>query len=184
MEDERIVDLFWQRDERAINETAAKYERYLQSISYHILQDAEDAEECVNDTYVHAWQAMPPHRPAVLSTFLGKIARRIAIDRCRRYGAEKRGGGVLDLALEELEECVSGARTVEAEIEGLELQKKLNDFLFSLPETERRIFMRRYWYLDSVTEIANRFACSESKIKSVLYRTRNKLRAMLEKEGY
>ena len=184
MEDHQIVDLYWQRNESAIAETAAKYGNYLYGISNHILQNAEDAEECVNDTYHDAWQSMPPHRPSVLSTFLGKITRRISIDRWRKTNAKKRGGGVVPLALDELEECVSGTGDVEAEVERLELQKKLNEFLLALPRTERQVFMRRYWYMDSVSEIAKRFACSESRIKSMLYRTRIKLRGMLEKEGY
>ena len=184
MEDDRIVDLYWQRNERAIAETAAKYGPYLRSISRQILSNAEDAEECVNDTYNDAWQSMPPHRPSILSTFLGKITRRISIDLWRKYSAEKRGGGETALALDELEECVSGTGGVEAEVERLELQKKLNAFLLALPRTDRQVFMCRYWYLDSVSDIAKRFACSESKIKSMLYRTRNRLRAMLEKEGY
>ena len=133
MEDNRIVDLYWQRDESAISETAVKYGKYLNSISYQILLNAEDAEECVNDTYNDAWQSMPPHRPSIFSTFLGKITRRISIDLWRKYSAEKRGGGVMILALDELEECVSGTGDVEAEVERLELQKKLNDFLFALP---------------------------------------------------
>ena len=184
MEDNRIVDLYWQRDERAISETAAKYGRYLHSISYRILLNTEDAEECVNDTYNDAWQSMPPHRPSILSTYLGKITRRISIDLWRNYSAEKRGGGETALALDELEECVSGTRDVEAEIDRLELQRKLNDFLLAIPKIERQIFMCRYWYMDSISDIAQQFACSESKIKSMLYRTRNRLRNMLEKEGY
>ena len=184
MEDNCIVDLYWQRNESAISETATKYGKYLYSISYQILLNAEDAEECVNDTYNDAWQSIPPHRPSVLSTFLGKITRRISIDLWRKYNAEKRGGGVMVLALNELEECVSGKGDVENEIERLELQKKLNDFLLALPRVDRQVFMCRYWYMNSISDIAKQFAYSESKVKSMLYRTRNKLRAMLEKEGY
>ncbi len=184
MEDNLIVDLYWQRNELAVSETAAKYGKYLHSISYRILQNAEDAEECVNDTYSDAWQSMPPHRPSILSTFLGKITRRVSIDLWRKYSAEKRGGGVVALALDELEECVSGTENIEAEAERLELQKKLNAFLLTLPKIERQVFMCRYWYMDPVSDIAKQFTCSESKIKSMLFRTRNKLRTMLEKEGY
>ena len=184
MEDNRIGDLYWQRDESAISETAVKYGKYLNSISYQILLNAEDAKECVNDTYNDAWQSMPPHRPSILSTFLGKITRRISIDLWRKYSAEKRGSGVMALALDELEECVSGTGDVETEIERQELQKKLNDFLLALPQVDRRVFMCRYWYMDSISDIAKQFAYSESKVKSMLYRTRIKLRAMLEKEGY
>ena len=183
MDDNRIVDLYWQRNENAISETATKYGKYLHSISYQILLNNEDAEECVNDTYNDAWQSMPPHRPSILSTFLGKITRRISIDLWRKYSAEKRGG-VMTLALDELEECVSGTGDVEAEVERLELQKKLNDFLLALPKVDRQVFMCRYWYMDSISDIAKQFAYSQSKVKSMLYRTRNKLRAMLEKEGY
>ena len=184
MEDERIIDLYWQRSEDAITETAAKYGSYLHSIAYRILADAEDAEECVSDTYRGAWEAMPPHRPAVLSTFLGKITRRISIDRWRKRSAEKRGGGEVSLVLEELEDCVSGSGSAEEETERRELLKKLGEFLAALPLTERRVFLRRYWYLDSVAAIAQQFGFSESKVTSMLHRTRRKLRAQLEKEGY
>ncbi len=184
MEDNHIVDLYWERNDSAISKTAEKYGKYLHSISYQILNNTEDAEECVNDTYNDAWQSMPPHRPSILSTFLGKITRRISIDLWRKYSAEKRGGGVTALALDELEECVSGTGDIMAEVERLELQKKLNDFLLALPQTERQVFICRYWYMDAVSDIAKQFAFSESKIKSMLYRTRNKLRTMIEKEGY
>ena len=184
MEDSHIVDLYWQRNERAISETAAKYGKYLHNITYQILQNEEDAEECVNDTYNDAWQSMPPHRPSILSAFLGKITRRISIDLWRKHSAIKRGGGEIVLALDELEECVSGTRDVETEVERLELQRKLNAFLLELPQVDRQVFMCRYWYMDSISDIARQFACSESKIKSMLYRTRNRLRTMLEKEGY
>ena len=184
MEDSRIVDLYWQRNECAISETEAKYGKYLYRISYQILLNAEDAEECVNDTYNDAWQSMPPHRPSILSTFLGKITRRISIDLWRKHRAEKRGGGEMALALDELEECVSGTGDVEAEAERLDLQRKLNAFLLALPQMDRQVFMCRYWYMDSVSDIAVQFACSESKVKSMLYRTRKRLRTMLEKEGY
>lgn len=184
MEDHRIVDLFWQRNESAISETAAKYGAYLYSISYRILSNAEDAEECVNDTYNDAWRSMPPHRPSILSTFLGKITRRISIDLWRKYCADKRGGGEIALTLDELEYCVSGSRNVEVELERKELIQKCNTFLMMLPKTQRQVFLCRYWYMDSVSEIAKQFGYSESKIKSMLYRTRKKLREMFEKEGY
>ena len=184
MEDYHIVDMYWQRNESAISETAAKYGKYLYSISYQILLNAEDAEECVNDTYNDAWQSMPPHRPSILSTFLGKITRRISIDLWRKYSAEKRGRGEIALALDELEECVSGNGNVETEVERQELQTKLNEFLKKLPHTERQVFICRYWYMNSVSDIAKQFGYSDSKIKSMLYRTRKKLRLMLEKEGY
>ncbi len=184
MEDNQIVELYWQRSEDAIPETAEKYGKYLHSISYRVLSDTEDAEECVNDSYVDAWNAMPPHRPSILSTFLGKITRRISIDRWRKKNAEKRGGGEITLALDELEECVSGSGSVEDEAERRELRAALNGFLLTLGESERKVFLCRYWYLEPVPVIAKRFAFSESKVTSMLHRTRGKLRTLLEKEGY
>lgn len=184
MDDRSIVALYWQRNERAIEETVTKYGKYLYSISYQILSNEEDAEECVNDTYNDAWQAMPPHRPSILSTFLGKITRRNSIDLWRKHNAEKRGGGEIALVLDELEECVSGNNDVESEIERQELQKKINVFLMGLPRRECHVFICRYWYMNSISDIAKQFNYSESKIKSMLFRTRDKLRIMLEKEGY
>jgi len=184
MDDKRIVELYWSRSETAITETATKYGSYLNSISYNILVNLEDAQECVNDTYHDAWNSMPPHCPSILSTFLGKITRRISIDHWRKLHAEKRGGGELPLALDELEECVSGSGCVEDEIERQELIKLFNDFLNTLPATERRVFLCRYWYMDSVNSIAQQFGFSQSKVASMLHRTRAKLRSVLEKEGY
>ena len=184
MEDNRIIDLYWQRNESAISETASKYGRYLYSISYQILSDIQDAEECVNDTYHDAWNAIPPHRPSVLSTFLGKITRRISIDLWRKQNAVKRGKGEITVVLDELAECVSDSTGVEEKAERRELTEKINGFLIELPETERNVFLRRYWYMDSVSAIARRFCFSDSKVTSMLYRTRAKLRTMLEKEGY
>lgn len=184
MDDDRIVELYWKRNENAISETATKYGSYLNSISYNILVNREDAQECVNDTYHDAWNSMPPHRPSILSTFLGKITRRISIDRWRRLNAEKRGGGELTLALDELEDCVSGSDSVEDEIKRRELAKLFNDFLNTLPVTERRVFLCRYWYMDSIQSIAQQFGFSQSKVASMLNRTRGKLRAQLVKEGY
>lgn len=184
MDDDRIVELYWKRNENAIAETATKYGSYLNSISYNILVNREDAQECVNDTYHDAWNSMPHHRPSILSTFLGKITRRISIDRWRRLNAEKRGGGELTLALDELEDCVSGSGSVEDEIKRRELAKLFNDFLNTLPVTERRVFLCRYWYMDSIQSIAQQFGFSQSKVASMLNRTRGKLRAQLVKEGY
>ena len=184
MEDQRIVTLYWDRSEEAIVQTQVKYGNYLSSISYGILQDHEDASECVNDTYHDAWNAMPPHRPSILSTFLGKITRRISIDRWRKRGAGKRGGGELPLALEELGECVSGHGDVEEEVQRKELIKLINDFLHHLPPTERSIFLCRYWYLDPIDAIAQQFGFSQSKTASMLYRTRKKLRELLKEEGW
>lgn len=184
MDDDRIVELYWKRNENAIKETDAKYGSYLNSISYNILVNSEDAQECVNDTYHDAWNSMPPHRPSILSTFLGKITRRISIDRWRKYQAVKRGGGEITLALEELEDCIAGTNDVEKEFERQELINLINRFLRSLPDIERRVFMCRYWYMDSIPSISKQFGFSQSKVTSMLHRTRGKLRAQLVKEGY
>ena len=184
MDDERIVELYWQRNENAISETAAKYGKYLHDISYRILANTEDADECVNDTYSRAWDAIPPHRPSILSTFLGKITRRISIDRWRMRNAEKRGGGEIELALDELQNCISDNQSVEEVSEQKEKINKINLFLSSLPDSERRVFLCRYWYFDSISSIARQFGFSESKVKSMLLRTREKLRVQLEKEDY
>ena len=184
MDDELIVQLYWDRSENAILETDRKYGAYCDSIAYGILQSREDAEESVNDTYMDAWNSMPPHRPSILATFLGKITRRISIDRWRNLNRVKRGGGEVILALEELEQCVAGSQNVELEVEKKELVRSINKFLDTLPVFERRVFLARYWYMDSIQEISTRFQFSQSKVMSMLFRTRKKLRRLLEKEGY
>lgn len=184
MDDHQIIELYWNRDESAITETANKYGRYITGISLQILNDPEDAAECTNDTYHDAWNAMPPHRPSILAAFLGKIARRISIDRWRRQTAAKRGGGEITLALEELKDCVSGTQNVDLELQRRELARLINRFLSELPLVERRVFLCRYWYLDSVAVIGERFGFTRSKTASMLHRTRKKLRTLLEKEGY
>ena len=183
MDDRAIVQLYWDRSESAIIETDRKYGPYCRCIAHNILNDPEDAKECVNDTYLAAWRAMPPKKPAILSTFLGKITRRLSIDRWRIRTADKRGGGALPLALEELGEC-AGTDTPETALEQKELAIRFNRFLASLPETERSVFLCRYWYLDSVGQIADYFGFSQSKVTSMLHRTRKKLRETLKKEGY
>ncbi len=184
MDDQRIVELYWQRDEQAITETAAKYENYCYTIAYNILNNREDAEESVNDTYLGAWNSMPPHRPALLSTFLGKITRRISVDRYRRKNAEKRGGGEMDLALEELQACIADGGDPASEYERERLARLVNDFVLSLPETEQKVFLCRYWYVEPLDTISKRFGFSESKVKSMLHRSREKLRKLLIKEGF
>ena len=183
MNDKSIVDLYFSRDEEAITQTDKKYGRYCYSIAYNILTNKEDAEESVSDTYMTAWRAIPPRRPSVLSTFLGKITRHISIDRWRERSAYKRGGGEVTLALEELEDCVAGLQNVEMEYERKELIQAYVKFLDTLPVTERRVFLCRYWYVDSVEAIAEKFGFSQSKVKTMLYRTRVKLRKQLAEEG-
>ena len=184
MEDNAIVDLFFARSEDAIVHTDRKYGGYCFSIAYNILTNKEDSEESVSDTYLAAWRAIPPRRPAMLGAFLGKITRNLSIDRWRSRGAEKRGGGEIILALEELDACVADTRTMESAVEGRELARSFNAFLQTLSETERCIFLSRYWYLDPVAVIAMNFGFSQSKVTSMLHRLRKKLHVYLEKEGY
>lgn len=182
MDDQKIIDLYWSRSETAITETDQKYGKYCYSIAYNILTNNEDAEESVSDTYMAAWKAMPPKRPSILATFLGKITRHLSIDRWRSRNRYKRGGGEIVLALEELEDCVADDQSIEKTIERKRLALSFNRFLESLPETERRIFLCRYWYLDSISVIASYYGFSESKVTSMLHRSRKKLRAVLEQE--
>ena len=167
MEDKQIVDLYWARKENAIHETAMKYGKYCHSIAYTILQDQQDAEESVNDTYMDAWNTIPPNRPSVLSTFLGKITRRNSIDRWRIRSAKKRGGDEVALALDELEECVSVSDDVELQAQRNELIAAMHSFLDNLPDTERRIFLLRYWYLEPIQSIANQYGFTQSKVASI-----------------
>ena len=184
MEDDRIVDLYWARSEDAITETSEKYGKYCYTIAYHILSNAEDAEESVNDTYLDAWHTMPPHRPSILPAFLGKITRRISIDKWRGRTAEKRGGGEIVLALDELADCVPSGHNVAREAEAAALEKVIDDFVMSLPLTERRVFICRYWYLDPISAIAEQFGFSQSKVKMMLHRQRQKLLSVLEREVF
>ena len=183
MEDARIVDLYWARSENAISETSAKYGKYCYAIAYNVLANHEDADESVNDTYLDAWNNMPPHRPSILSTFLGKITRRISIDKWRGRTAEKRGGGEIVLALDELSDCVPSDHNVEHEVEAAELAKVIDDFVMSLPLMDRRVFICRYWYLDPISVISQQFSFSESKVKMMLHGQRKKLLSYLEKEA-
>lgn len=184
MDDERIIDLYWARSEQAIAETSLRYGGYCRAIAFAILGQAEDTEECVSDTWLGAWNAMPPHRPAVLSSFLGKITRRLAMKRWRYRDASRRGSGETSLALEELADCIPApGGDPQRALETGELARLLDTFLDGLPETERRVFVCRYWHMLSVAEIARRFGFSVSKVKSMLMRTRLKLRETLKKEG-
>ena len=181
MEDVRIVELFWERSETAIEETQRKYGRYCYHIAYNILFSNEDSEECVNDTYLRAWNAMPPHRPERLSAFLGKIVRNLALDRYDKKMATKRSAGV-ELALDELEECVADTDEVWNEDEQ-RLRTAINGFLAALPQRDRMIFIRRYWYVSPISQIATEFGAEEGNIKVILHRVRKKFREHLIKEG-
>ena len=181
-EDQKIIDLYWNRSENAITETAVKYGRYCTSIAYGILKSREDAQECVSDAYLMAWNAIPPRRPADLGTYLGKITRNLSIDRLRTRNRDKRGGGEVPLALEELEEVVVGSDSPENEAVRKELVARLNRFLSELTQQERYVFVRRYWYLDSLADIAKNTGFSGSKVASMLYRLRGRLKKQLIKE--
>lgn len=182
MDDTQIVDLFFVRSEAAIQETDHKYGAYCYKIAYSILANREDSEESVSDAYLSAWNSIPPRRPQRLSTFLGKLTRNISIDRWRIISAKKRGSGEMVIALDELSECVSGEQSVENTVLQKELIACLNRFLASLPNEERTVFLCRYWYVNSLEEIAGKTGFSVGKIKSMLHRTRGKLSRQLEKE--
>lgn len=183
MEDVQIVGLYWDRNEDAIAESAAKYGGYCRQIANNILDDRSDAEECVNDTWLGAWNAMPPHRPARLSTFLGKITRNLSCNKYKANNAGKRGGGQLTQALEELRECAAGPGGAPETTEDEELARLINDFLRGLPPRECNVFLRRYWYVESMEQIAGRYGMTANSVKASLFRSRTKLRRFLEKEG-
>ena len=161
MEDEAIIDLFWQRSEEAIVQTDQKYGRYCRSVAYNILQNQDDCDECLNDTYLRTWNTIPPKRPTFLSAFLARITRNLALDRQKFFQAEKRGGGQIPLVLEELAECIPGGTDAEEILENKAITEALNRFLRSLPQRTWEIFMLRYWYLCSVNIIAESMALSE-----------------------
>jgi len=184
MEDEKIVSLYWQRDEAAIRETEIKYDRYLTKIALNILADREDSRESVNDTYLAAWNSMPPHRPGVLSTYLGKLTRRISIDRFRYRSRDKRRESEYALSLSELGDCVSGGNTTEEIVNVRLLADTIGIFLRLQSEEARNAFIGRYYFLDSVREVAAYCGISESKCKTLLYRTRVALKDYLRKEGF
>ena len=180
MNDSEIVELYWQRSDRAIPETDKKYGGYCHHIAYNICGSPEDAEECVNDTWLQAWNRMPDARPAALPPFLGAIVRSTAINRFRAARRQKRGGGQTELALDELSECIPAPDGVEQAVEAAQLRQAIDGFLGGLGETERKIFVARYWFLAPIGEIALKLGCSEGKVKTSQYRTRGKLRAFLK----
>lgn len=183
MEDIAIIVLYFERSEQAIVETDSKYGGYCYSIAYNILSNREDSQECVSDTYMAAWKSIPPRRPRSLRAFLGKLTRHISVDLWRKSSAKKRGGGEIVLALEELDNCVDVTNT-ENTYEQKELTWVLNQFLSSLSATERNVFLCRYWYMDSIKAISEYSGFAQSKITSMLHRTREKLRKRLIEEGY
>ena len=181
MEDTGIIDLYWARDERAVEETERKYGAYCRTISWRILKNRQDVEECVNDTYVKAWNAMPPQRPFSLSAFLAKIARNLSLNYYRTNHAQRRGGGQVTILLEELTDCT--ADNPEQLLEAAELNRLVDRFLRQLSQKDWGVFLRRYWYMDTMEEIARQYHMPLGSVKSMLFRTRKKLRDYLEKEG-
>ena len=183
MEDQQIVDLYFARSESAITETDRKYGRYCHSIAYNILEDHEDAKEIVNDTYLKAWNTIPPNRPDPLKPYVGMISRHLSLDRYEEYHTQKRGGQVL-LALEELAECIPDNDSREDIGESVALKDALAKFIRSLPDKTQMIFLRRYWYASSVAEIAEEYGMRENSVNVLLHRTRKKLKDHLQKEGF
>lgn len=184
MQDEKIIALYWQRDENAIRETEQSYGRYLSKIAYNILSDLEDSKECVNDAYLKAWNSIPPHRPENLAAYLGKITRQLAIDIFRTKKRKKRQASEYAVSLSELEECVPDTAPARQDADLRLLAETINSYLSSLPREARTTFVGRYYYADSLREIAAYHGMSESKVKSMLYRTRQGLKNYLKKEGY
>lgn len=182
MDDASIIELYWQRAECAIAETDAAYGHFCYRIAHNILFDPEDSEESVNDTWLAAWNAMPPHRPSCLKMFLGKLTRRISVSRLRQNTAAKRGGGETELALNELSECIPAPGGVEGELEAKELEAAVNQFVRTLPETERSLFIGRYWLVMPVNELADRLGMNRSTARSTISRTRKRLQEYLCKE--
>lgn len=184
MDDGNIIELFWQRDETAIAEVDEKYGSYCRTIADNILHSHEDAEECVSDTWLRAWQSIPPQRPMRLRLFLAKITRNLAFDRYRQRTAEKRGGGAMEAVLDELAECVADKSDVETEVDGRALRTCISTFLRSLPYRERSLFLRRYFYAEQVNDIAADNDMSANHVSVILRRTRKKLQQYLAKEGF
>jgi RNA polymerase sigma factor, sigma-70 family len=183
MSDDEIVELYWVRSELAISETSKKFNNYCFRIASNILDNHEDVEECINDVYLQTRNSIPEHRPLILSTYLGKITRNLAITMYRYYKRNKRNPKNATILLDELNDCIPSTQSVGKEMEDKFIAEVINRFLYSLSEIDCNLFIRRYWYLDSIKSIAEFYDMSESKIKSKLFRIRNRLKIYLEKEG-
>ncbi len=183
LEDRRIVELYLERSEEAILETDIKYGRYCHRIAFNILGNDEDSEECVNDAYMRTWGSIPPNEPKSLSSFIGKITRNLALDKLRNKKSDKRGGGEMPLALDELSDCVSGFDEISRREDSAEIREALNKFLEGLNPVERNVFMLRYWMLEPIDNIADMKGMSTSKVTTMLFRLRNKLKKHFMKEG-
>lgn len=184
MEDNEIIRLFFDRDEAAISEVSRKYGGFCRSIARNILNNAEDSEECVNDTYMRAWESIPPKKPSVLCAYLGRITRNLALGKIRFAECEKRGGGEKDLSFDELDEFISGKYSVELETERKEFIGAINSFLDKLPERDQRLFVERYWGCFKLAEIAKRYGMSQNGVSENLARTRQRLKKYLLKRGF
>lgn len=184
MDDHRIVELYLNRDENAIRQTADKYGKRLQGLAYGIVTDCQTAEECENDTYLEVWNRIPPHEPwDYLYAFLARITRHIALNRCRERNSLKRSAYICELSAE-MEQCIPSPDDVECRIDERALAEAINGFLGTLAEEQRNLFIRRYWYLDSITDLAKKFRRSQNSVKTMLFRCRRRLKEYLEKEGY
>lgn len=184
MQDEQIITLYNERDEQAIVETDAKYGKYCMSIAQNILQNMQDSEECVNDTWLHTWNAIPPAHPFDLKTFVGKITRNLSINRFKFRTRAKRGGGEAVLAIDELCEVAAPDSDIESQLQKEEFARILNEFLHGLSERDCNVFIRRYYFVDSVEDIADRYSLRYDNVLKILSRARKKLRQSLEGEGY
>ena len=183
MDDSQIIELYWARSESAIAETDRKYGPYCRTIARNILHSDEDAEECVNDAYLGVWNAIPPQRPTFFAAFIGKITRNLSLHRYQKNHAAKRGGGETGLLLSELEGCLDSPGSLDETMDSRSVGELLDRFLEGLPKEHRVIFVRRYWYADPIADIALRMNMGQSRVTSILFRTRNKLQKFLEKEG-
>lgn len=184
MNDDDIIQLYWDRDDKAISATSEKYGYYCKAIAKNILNSEEDADECVNDTYLSAWHSMPTHRPEKLSAYLGKITRNLSFNRYKHDRAEKRGCGEITLVLDELSDCVSDTDSVEQTLDRRELAGEISLFLKGLPAQKRNIFVRRYWYADSIKEIADDNGMLNGTVSKILERIRKQLRTYLNERGF
>ena len=184
MDDKAIIELFWQRSDNAIEETDKKYGAYCFAIADNILHSREDSEECVNDTYLNVWNCIPPQRPTRLRCFLARITRNLSFNRYNAKMSKKRGGGEMPLILDELRECIAVKNTTEEEFSAKELRKSLNSFVKALPQRDGNVFIRRYFFSESVAVIADKYALSENNVMVILSRTRKKLKEHLVKEGF
>ena len=184
MDDRQIIELYFHRDEQAIVETQNKYGKYCLTVANNILSNEQDSEECVNDTYNKTWKVIPPQNPNNLKLFLAKIVRNLALDKLKSETRKKRGGNNFELALDEISEIISDGQSMEAELESKEFMKSVNSFLYTLPLRDCNVFISRYFYLESVEKIAQKYGLGVANVSKILSRTRIKLKEFLSKEGY